>query len=163
MTPLDKLADLDDGFEAPMSDEAWGNWIAGFSATVASTTIQILQIRPEWNIPAAEGADNPLMLLRTTTVAPGSSGARRAWVENDLIPAIREGGFQGFSVSRVRMGGSPDTWLSATRYPNWAAIEAPGFFSHMSVEARTTMFENNTSTNVGSDIKILRYRADLSY
>jgi hypothetical protein len=163
VSPLNKLADIDEEFQPPMESEAWQKWIAGFSAAVASTTFQVLQVQPGWNIPAAEGADNPFMLLRTTTVAPGSSGARRAWIENDLIPAIREGGFQGFSVSRVRMGGNPDTWMSATRHPNWAAMEAPGFFSYMSDEDRNTMFENNKSTNVSSDIKILRLRADLSY
>ncbi|RLA33997.1 MAG: hypothetical protein DRR11_04155 [Gammaproteobacteria bacterium] len=160
---LDKLADNDAGFKAPMEGEAWDKWVAALSDTMVESTFQILRVYPGHSIPAAEGSEPNLMLLRYRTVAPGHGRDYRAWIENDLLPAIKEGGFQGFSYVRMHMGGNSNTWISATQYPNWAAMDEPGFFSHMSQEEVSAMLGKSSDMVVNSEIKILRYRADLSY
>jgi len=160
---LDNLGDNDDGFQAPLEGEAWDEWVAALSDTIASSTFQIMRTYPGHSIPAAEGSEPNLMLLRYRTVAPGRSGDYRTWVENDLLPAIREGGFQGFSYIRMHTGGNSNTWISATQYPNWAAMDEPGFFSHMSREETSALVGKSNAMVVNSEIKMLRYRADLSY
>lgn len=160
---LDKLGDNDAGFQPPMEGKAWDKWVAGLGDTMDRTSYQILRNYPGHSIPSAEGSEPNLMLLRYRTVAPGYSNDYRAWIENDLLPAIRKGGFKGFSYSRMQMGGNPNTWVSATQRPNWAAMEEPGFFSHMSQEEVAAMLAKSNSMVVDSEVKILRYRADLSY
>jgi hypothetical protein len=160
---LDKLGDNDAGFNPPLEGEAWTKWVAALTDTMASSTYQILRLYPGHNIPAAEDSEPNLMLLRFRTVAPGSSGDYRDWIENDLLPAIRGGGFEGFNYSRMHMGGNNNTWISATLYANWAAMDEPGFFSHMSQEDVSAMLGKSNDMVVNSEIKILSYRADLSY
>lgn len=160
---LDKLGDNDAGFQAPLEGEDWTKWVAALTDTMASSTYQILRTYPGHNIPLAEDAELNLMLLRFRTVAPGRSGDYRDWIENDLLPAIREGGFQGFSYDRMHMGGNNNTWVSATQYANWAAMDEPGLLSHMSQEEVSAMLGKANDMLVESEIKILSYRADLSY
>jgi hypothetical protein len=160
---LDKLADNDDGFQAPLEGEAWSKWVAALSDTMTSSTYDIYQNYPGHSIPAAEGSEPKLMLLRFRTVAPGRGGDYRAWIENDLIPAIKEGGFQGFSYSRMQMGGNPNTWVSATMHPDWASLGGPNFFSHMNQEEVGALLGKSNNMVVDSEVKILSYHTDLSY
>lgn len=160
---LDKLADNDAGFQAPMEGEAWDKWVASLTDTMDSSTSQILRTYPGHRIPAAEGSEPNLMLLRFRTVAPGRSNDYRAWIENDLLPAIKEGGFQGFSYSRIQIGGNSNTWISGTQFANWAAMDEPGLLSHMSREDVSALLKTSNDMVVNSEIKLLRYLTDLSY
>jgi hypothetical protein len=160
---LDKLGDNDVAFKPPMDQQAWSAWISRFQGTIASTSFQVLRIYPGHAIPAAEGSETNLMLLRYRTVAVGESGDYRQWIENDLLPAISEGGFKGFSYVRVHQGGNPNTWISAARYPNWMAMDEPGLFSHMSDRNRDSMLRKSSEMVVSSDVKVLSYNSGLSY
>ncbi len=160
---IDKLAENDAGFQAPMEGEAWDKWIAAFNDTVDRSTYQVLRVQPGHDIPAAEGSETNLMLLRYRTVAPGRGRDYSAWIENDLLPAVRKGDFQGFSYVKMHMGGNPNTWISATRYPNWAAMDDTGIFSHMSGEEISALLRKSNDMVVDSEVKILRYRTELSF
>ena len=63
----------------------------------------------------------------------------------------------------MQMGGNPNTWVSATMHPNWASLGGPNFFSHMSREDVGAMLGKSNDMVVDSEVKILRYHADLSY
>ena len=63
----------------------------------------------------------------------------------------------------MHMGGNPNTWVSATQYPNWTAMDEPGFFSHMSREDVSAMLGKSNAMVVDSDLRILEYRTNLSY
>ena len=63
----------------------------------------------------------------------------------------------------MQMGGNPNTWVSATSHPNWAAMDGPNFFSHMSQEEVSALLGKSSDMVVSSEVRILRYHADLSY
>ena len=160
---LDKLADNDVGFEPPMDSDKWQAWLQGFGETVQSSTYVILRNYPGHSIPPAEGTELNLLLLRARTVAAGRGNDYRRWIENGLIPALKKGNIQGFNYSRVAMGGNPDTWISATLIPNWAALDGPGLLGHLSSDEIAVLLGPSNAMVVDHEVKILRFRPDLSY
>ena len=161
--PLNTLADNDDGFQPPMDEDAWGNWIAAFSDTLSDMSYQVLRLYPGHNIPLPDGTAENLMLLRYRTVQPGKNTEYRSWIENDLLPAIREGDYKGFSYVKIHQGGNPGTWISASRYASWEDMETPGLFAHMSDRDRSKLLEKGSEYVWESEVKILSYNAALSY
>lgn len=103
------------------------------------------------------------MLLRFRTVKPGKGGDDARWIENDLTPAIKKGAFRGFRYSRLAMGGNSKIWISASQYSNRAAMDDPNFFAHMSGDERGALSSPSNDMVVDSEVRILQYRADLSY
>jgi hypothetical protein len=160
---VDKLAEYDEPFGRVMDEEAWSTWTGALAGTIDSSQRAILLRYPDDAIPGDEDAELNLLLLRYTTVAPGQGGAYRSWVRDQLVPALKAAGVKGQSFSRVIFGGNTDMYIQSTTIPNWAALDGPGPLSGLSDEERAAMFENFSDMVWESDLRILRYRADLSH
>lgn len=158
----DNFAQYDEDFDPPMEEEAWAAWVEAISATTASSTRMILRRHSEYSIPAEEDSTPAMLVLRYTTVAPGKGGDFHDWVGDQLVPALKAGGAKGVTFSHVAYGGNTNLWVSASRIDKWADLDDPGPLSGMSDEDRAALFANFGDMVWESDVRILRFRADLS-
>ena len=160
---IDSLAELDDQWVPPLEEDAWAEWVEAINGTINSSARMILRRHPEYSIPPDENSAPALLLLRYTTVAPGKSDVYHDWIENQLVPALKAGGASGVSFTHVALGGDSNLWLNATRVANWTEIDGPGPLASMSEEERADLFAPYGDMITKSEVRILRYRADLSY
>jgi len=163
VVPAENLAALDTQPGRVMEEEAWSAWTAALAGTLDSSTRVITLRYPQASIPGDEDAELNLLLLRRLTVAPGQGGAYRDWVRDQLIPALNDVGSTGHYFSRIIFGGNSDTYIQSTTIPNWAALDQPGPLAGLSDERRAAMFEGFSDMVWESDLRILRYRGDLSH
>jgi len=162
VSDLENFAVYDEENDPPMEEEAWEAWVDAIMDTTASSTRMVLRTHPEYSIEAEDGSEPGLLLLRYTTVAPGKGGDYHEWVENQLSPALKAGGATGVSFNHVAIGGNTNLWISGSRIDNWAELDTRGPLAGMSDEDRAALFANFSDMVWESDIRILRFRADLS-
>ena len=163
VTSIDNLAELDEPFEPPMEEEEWAAWIKAIYEVTDSSTRTILRSHLEWSIPADEDSEPGLLVLRSTTVDPNKMWEYHGWIENQLVPALKKGGAQGVSFNHTAYGGDSTTWVSGTRIPNWAALQQRrGSLAHLSTEDYVALLAPLADMVTASDLRVLRYRADLS-
>ena len=163
VTSVDNLAELDEPFEPPMEDEEWAAWISAIYEVTDSSTRTILRSHLEWSLPADEDSEPGLLVLRSTTIAPNRMSDYHGWIQDHLFPALKKGGAQGVSFNHTVFGGDSTTWVSGSRIPNWAALQRRrGSLAYMSDEDYSALFAPLGDMVVASDLRIMRYRADLS-
>jgi len=158
----DNFAENDEDFEPPMDEEAWTAWLDATWATVSSSTRMVLRHHPEYSIPPEDDAAPSMLILRYTTVAPGKGGDFHNWVGDQLVPALKAGGAKGVNFNHVAFGGNTNLWVSGSRIDSWAELDEPGPLANMSDEDREALFANFGEMVWESDVRVLRYRADLS-
>jgi hypothetical protein len=159
---LESFAQYDEDGNPPMDEDAWAKWLEAIGDVTASSSRTIMRTHPEYSIPVEEESTPSLLIVRRTTVAPGRSGAFHDWIENKLVPALKNGGAEGVTFSHVAFGGNTDDWISASRIDNWAELDTPGPLADLSDEERGALFADWGETVWGSDVRIMRFRADLS-
>lgn len=159
---LENLAQYDENGSPPMDEGAWAKWLEAIGDVTASSSRTILLRYPGVSIPGDEDATPNLLLLRRLTVAPGQGGAYRAWVRDQLVPALKGAGSTGHYFSRAIFGGNTDVYIQSTTIDNWAALDDAGPLAGLSDEERAAMFEGFSDMVWESDLRILRYRGDLS-
>jgi hypothetical protein len=160
---VDNLAELDEPFEPPMEEEEWAAWIKAIYEVTESSSRTILRSHLEWSIPADEDSAPGLLVLRSTTVAPNKMYDYHGWLQDQLVPALRKGGAKGVSFNHTVFGGDRTTWVSGSRIPNWAALQRRrGSLAYMSDEDYIALMEPLGEMVTASDLRVLRYRADLS-
>jgi hypothetical protein len=160
---VDNLAELDEPFEPPMAEEEWAAWLVAIYDVTDSSTRTILRSHLEWSIPADEDSEPGLLVLRSTTVVPDRMGDYHRWIQNQLVPALKKGGAKGVSFNHTAFGGDRTTWVSGARIPNWAALQRRrGSLAYMSDDDFAALMAPAGEMVIASDLRILRYRADLS-
>jgi hypothetical protein len=160
---VDNLAELDEPNEPPMAEEEWTAWLKAIYEVTDSSSRTILRSHLEWSIPADEDSEPGLLVLRSTTVKTGRMGDYHGWIQDQLVPALKKGGAQGVSFNHTAFGGDSTTWVSGTRIPNWAALQRRrGSLAYLSNEDFAALFAPVAEMVTASDLRILRYRADLS-
>jgi hypothetical protein len=162
VSQLESFAQYDEDGSPPMDEDAWAEWVEAIGNVTASSSRTISVQYPGLAIPGDEDAAPNLLLLRFTTVAPGQGGAYRAWLRDKLVPALKAAGTTGHSFSRTIFGGNTDVHIQATSIDNWAALDGAGPLSGLSDEERADMFANFSDMVWGNELRILRFRADLS-
>jgi len=160
---LDSFARYDEQFTPPMSEEDWDAWVDTYGNSVESSARTVSRTHPEFSIPLEEGATPSLVILRRTSIAPAQGGAFHTWIEEKLVPALKGQGVTGVYFSHIAFGGSTDQWISASFIDNWADLDGPSPVARMSAEEREALFEGWGEMVWGNDVRILRYREDLSH
>jgi antibiotic biosynthesis monooxygenase (ABM) superfamily enzyme len=159
---LDNFAQYDEEFTPAMGEDEWDAWVDAIGDTIVSASRRINRTHPEYSIPTGDDSTTELLVLRTTSIAPGKGGDFHEWLEDKLVPALKSGGAEGVWFSHVAFGGSTDRWTIASRIDNWAELDEPGPLSHLSDEERAALFEGWGEMVWGSDVRIMRFRPDLS-
>ena len=143
--------------------EAQADWRAAIQKTVASRTQTESRLHKNLSIPLDDDAEPNLLTLRRITLKSGQSEAFHDWAEEELRPALEAGGAKGVYFSHMAQGGDVDTCVIAGHFANWAELDGPGGFSHMSDGERDGLFANWDDMVNSHSVDILSYRADLSY
>jgi hypothetical protein len=159
----DNLTSLDTQFERPMEEGVWGEWASALGDTISSSTRVITRRYPALSIPREEDTAPSMLVLRSTTVAPGKGLAYRNWQRDHLVPALKAGGATGRGFSKVVYGGNTDRYISTSLVDNWAALDGPGPLASMSADDRNAMFAAQDDAVWESDVRVLRFRGDLSH
>lgn len=160
---VDNLAELDEPFEPPMEEDEWAAWVSAIRDVTDSSTRTILRSHLEWSIPADDDSEPGLLVLRSTTIAPSKMNDYHGWLQDQLVPALKKGGAKGVSFNHTVFGGDRTTWVSGARIPNWAALQRRrGSLAYMSDDDYGALMAPLGEMVTASDLRILRYRADLS-
>jgi hypothetical protein len=163
VTAIDNLAELDEPFDPPMGDKEWQEWVAALLSTIDSSTRTILRSHLDWTIPADDDNEPGLLRLRSIQVKPGSMYNYHGWVVDQLIPALKANGAKGVSFNHSAFGGDTSTWVMGSRLDNFAELQKrKGSLSGMSDEDYAALMGASADMVLSTDIRILRYRADLS-
>jgi hypothetical protein len=162
VTALDRFEDMDTPFEPPMDEDAWSEWVGAITSATQASTRTVIRTHPEFATASSENREPNLLYLRFRTVGPGMMDDYHDWVENDLSPALKEGGAD-VTFSHVVLGGNNRTWISGAYLDNWAQMDTPGPFAHMSEAEIDALLGPADEMVVASENRLLRYRADLSY
>ena len=163
VTPVEKFADFDKPFDSGMSDADWARWLSRLADIIDHSTVSTLRTHGELTIAAESDAAPSMLLLRYSTIKPGSGGDHHEWLQETLRPAMMEGNTKGWNVSDVAMGDNVNTWISATRMDSWEQMDGPGPFSHMSERARNNLFEDYLERAESIRVEVIRHLPDLSY
>lgn len=148
--------------DEPLMGEAQDEWEAAIGPTIDSRSTMVLRYYPELSRPPEEGVEPALLVLRYHTVAPGKSGDYQAWLSDQLLPALDKVGVTGMNTNRVVRGGDTNLWIRGSRVPNFAALDQPGPLMKLSQEERAELFGGLDGVVWINEVKLLRYRADMS-
>jgi hypothetical protein len=125
VTPIQALARNDDP-QAVMPPGAQAVWFMRITETVDSARFFYARTYPQHGLAGNANAAPPtLLFLRTVHVAAGRGGDYEAWVENQLMPAMRQTDLLGHTLSRGMFGDSPQNFYHAIPVANWAALDGP--------------------------------------
>jgi len=160
----ENLAEFDEqGEGGPAMGDDQEAWLAAIVPTISSRTQTLLRQHANLTIPSEDDAEPNLLVLRYIELAPGRGDDFHEWAENQLRPALVEGGATGIFFGHVAFGGNVDTCVIAVNVKDWAELDGPGAFAHLSEEEVDALFASWGDMVVGHEVRILSYRADLSY
>lgn len=163
VTNAENYADFAGPFDSGMSPADWQRWLSRMAGIVDHSTVTTLRTHGELAIAAESGGAPNMVLLRYSVVEPGTGDDHHEWLENSLVPAFKEGGRTGWTVSDVRLGEDVNTWISATRIDSWEEMDGPGAFAHMSERARNNLLEDYFERVESARTELIRHLPDLSY
>jgi hypothetical protein len=146
----------------PLGDEQ-AAWIEAIGQTIASRTETESRIHKDISIPLDEDAEMNMLTLRHITLKTGQGDAFHDWAREELKPALEAGGAKGVYFGHVTQGGDVNTCVIAAHFANWAELDGPGGFSHMSEGERDGLFANWDDMVEEHTVDILSFRGDLSY
>jgi len=146
----------------PLGDEQ-GAWVEAIGQTIAGRTETESRLHKNISIPLDEDAEMNLLTLRRITLKTGQGDAFHDWALEELKPALEAGGAKGVYFSHVTQGGDVNTCVIAAHFANWAELDGPGGFSHMSEGERDGLFANWDDMVKDHTVDILSFRDDLSY
>lgn len=138
-------------------------WVAAITPTVDSRTQSIIRMHTNLTIPNPEDYEPNLMTLRYITVRQGQAETFHTWLREELQPAIAAGGTTGVYYGHVAQGGNVARCVIASHFANWAELDGPGAFAHLSEEEQNALFADWDTMVVRHEVRTLQYRAELSY
>lgn len=159
----ENLAEFDEQGDGPPLGDDQEAWVAAITPTISSRSQTLLRQHANLSIPSDEDAEPNLLLLRYIRLVSDRGDDFHAWIENQLRPVLVEGGATGVFFAHVEYGGSVNTCVVATNIKNWAELDGPGAFAHLSEEELDALFANWGDMVADHEVRILSYRADLSY
>jgi len=125
----------------------------------------LLSLAVYGNLGIAAGSVEPsgdFMYIRVRTVSPGNAGAYMDWQENEMTPALREGGITDLRVAQVTAGGNPNTFIRFA-YPDAIAGGGPNVAEVVGEREFERILENEASLLANAEDFIYAYRRDLSF
>jgi hypothetical protein len=163
VSPMQNLASNDNPTE-PMSPEKMAMWQSRISETTDSVRFFAARTYPEYEIATPQGAPAPtLLFLRRVEIAPGRQADYEAWVDGELMPALRETDVLGHTMSSGFVGDSPQNFYHAIPLENWAALDGQDPLREVMSQAQ---YDRLIAGLVGivqeDEITLLRLRNDLA-
>jgi hypothetical protein len=163
VSPMQNLGSKDNPTEL-MSPEEMATWQSRISETTDSVRFFAARTYPEHAIAMPQDAPEPsLLLLRRVAVAPGRQADYEAWVDGELMPALRESDVLGHTMSSGFVGDSPENFYHAIPIENWAALDGQDPLREVLSQAE---YDELIAGLVGivqeDEVTLLRLRNDLT-
>ncbi len=152
-----------EGGGGPPLGDRQAAWLEAIGQTIASRTETESRLHKDISIPLEEDAEYKMLTLRRITLKTGQGDAFHDWAREELKPALEAGGATGVYFSHVTQGGNVNTCIIAGHFANWAELDGPGGFHHMSEGEIDGLFANWDDMVEDHTVDILSFRADLSY
>ena len=159
----DNFAALDQPFNSGMEPADWARWLGRIGEVTDTSRLIMLRFHPDLGIPSGEGFEPNMMVLRYRTVGAGQGDDYQDWIEDKLVPALKEGGVTGVSFARVVAGDDTNMWVSASMIDSYSVYDEPGPFDGKSDRQIDAIMKGANEIVRDSRNEVLRYRADLSY
>ncbi len=138
----------------------WGGRIDG---ATNEQTVLYLRTYPDLTIPTAAGAERNLIVFRIRRTAPGRNQDYYEWQANELIPALQEAGITGVITGRVVLGGSNQTWISASDVESWDSMFNNALGESMGQRQVQQMIAQGNAMLVHTEDLVMAYRPDLGF
>lgn len=155
---------MDDGGTGlgPLGD-AQADWVDAIGKTISSRTQRESRIHKNLTIPRAEDAEQNLIVVRQFTLKMGQGEAFHSWLEDELRPVLVAGGATGVRFSHLNQGGNVAICTIVSDLANWAELDEPGAFSHLSDGERDGLFATWDDMVESHTMLVAQYRASMSY
>jgi hypothetical protein len=112
--------------QPPMPEADWAQWVSRITDTVDSVKFFYASTYPQHGVMAPANSPTPtLILLRKITVAQGKEAEYEAWVADQYMPAFRQTGPLGHTMSRGVYGDSLQHYYHAYPLAGFADLDAP--------------------------------------
>lgn len=138
-------------------------WASRMDAVQSAQQVVILRAYPELNIPPAQGAARNLVRMRIRRTAPGRTQDYYEWAAKQLVPALRGAGVRGVLFGRVILGDSPETWITVSDEPSFAAMGTDVLAKSMGAAQSAQMLGRGMAMLVHTEDLVMRYRPDLGF
>lgn len=163
VTMVDEMGNNDEPSPNPLGDVRFAAWASRVAQCVGDRRVLVLRRYPDLSIPAKEGTTPGLMLLGVRRTTLGSRGDFADLLRDQYVPALKKAKVEGYYVSRVFAGDSPDTWITASYIDKWAEFDT----SHPITEALgqekgSELFSKTSALLSHRENILLQYREDLS-
>jgi len=125
----------------------------------------VLSLAVYGNLGISSGSPEPtgdFMRIRVRTVSPGNAQAYMDWQENEMTPALREGGITDVRFAQVTLGGNSNSFIRFT-YPDAIAGGGPNVGEVVGEREFQRILDREASLLANAEDYVYRYRRDLSY
>ena len=163
VTQIDSYSEFDRPFDSGMGEGDWQRWVGNVTDMIDHSIVTTLRTHDEMAIVPDDASPPGLVQLRFTEIAPGMYADQHEWLEEKLVPVLREGGTTSWTVSDVRQGDNVNLWISARRISSWAEMDGPGPIAHLSDRQRDNLFDDYFERLRSSRVEIIRFIPELSY
>ena len=141
------------------ADPAWGNRI---SHSTNDSTLLTVEIYPALSIDAGTAPSGEFLRVRVRTTSPSNRQAYFAWIEDELAPALREGGITDLRSGRIIMGGNPNTFVRFS-FANEFPAQGPDIAAAVGEREFARIIDREPGLLVSSEDYVYRFRDDLSF
>jgi hypothetical protein len=132
-------------------------------AVQSAQRVVILRAYPELNIPPAQGTARNLVRMRIRRTAPGRTQEYYEWMAKQLVPAIQGAGVRGVLFGRVILGDSPETWITISDEPSFAAMGTDVLAKSMGAAQSAQMLGRGMAMLVHTEDLVMHSRPDLGF
>jgi hypothetical protein len=165
VVPVQALARNDNPPPPPMKPEDMANLVNRLLPTLSSGHNLVARTYPQLSIlpTAAPTAAPSLAVLFTTRVVAGRQDEYLAWVESDLLPAIKKANVGFYVLSSGFLGDSGQNFYGVAPVPNWAAFDGPNpLVTALGQAAFQRMIDKLNGIVESEELTLLRVRPDLA-
>ena len=163
VTYVSELGANDEPAENPLGATRFAAWAGRVGQCVGDRQVLVLRRYPDLTIPMKDGATPNLMLLALRTTEPDGRTEYADYLRDQFVPALKKAKVDGFYVSRVFAGDSPDTWVVANMVDKWSDFDTPHpIIETLGQEAGAKVFAGLSPMMERRENVLLSYREDLS-
>jgi hypothetical protein len=127
-----------------------------------SYALLTIEMYPALSIDAGTAPSGEFMQVRVRTTSPSNRQAYFDWIEDELAPALREGGVTDFRSGRIIMGGNPNTFVRYTLANEFPA-QGPDIAAAVGEREFARIIGREPGLLVSSEEYVYRFREDLSF
>lgn len=124
VTPVASIAETETG-APPMDPAEMAVWFSRVTQHLESARFFYASIHAEHSIQTDAGESAELLLLQTIRTVAGMQDEYSEWIEDFLMPALRESDVAGHTLSSGVFGDSVQNFYHAVSIPSWDFLDMP--------------------------------------